>query len=325
MDYADIALEAYHAADSDHNVVSKSLAARTKRPFLAADASVESRTALQHCDKRRHFVRRRRRRSSMLKPSNEELNTNDESSGSVYQPRKSFCERDLFQQPRTPQRKQYLGRLCKQNLRRKGSGYEKSISSSFPALAQLTQPVANRATVFKQQRWKGEIIGEKFVRQERGRPRKQYFIEWKPSWVDSDRLTAPALIEGWEKSKGMGAERGFSLEFYQEDVCLDNSEDLDDAEALGDAEDSDESHRPRPGPVIVDEKGPQWEVSEILHIHRQRGQIKARAAWIGWEADCKWYPLENFRGAPCALLDYYDAHPDAPKPSWIDEIQRSGR
>ena len=61
--------------------------------------------------------------------------------------------------------------------------------------------MTNKVVVFEQQRWKGRIIGEKHIKQGRGRPRKQYFIDWEPSWVDSGRLAAPGLIEEWEGKK----------------------------------------------------------------------------------------------------------------------------
>ena len=63
----------------------------------------------------------------------------------------------------------------------------------------IAPPVTNRTVVFEQQRWKGGITGERHVRQGRGRPRKQYLIEWEPSWVDSARLAAPELIKDWEE------------------------------------------------------------------------------------------------------------------------------
>ena len=35
----------------------------------------------------------------------------------------------------------------------------------------------------------------------RSKPRKQYLIHWKPSWVNSGRLTAPGLMQNWKKER----------------------------------------------------------------------------------------------------------------------------
>ena len=55
--------------------------------------------------------------------------------------------------------------------------------------------------IYEQQSWEGEIIDERDTKQGRGRPRKQYLVRWKPSWVDGGRLTAPGLMQNWRAKK----------------------------------------------------------------------------------------------------------------------------
>ena len=57
------------------------------------------------------------------------------------------------------------------------------------------------AIIYEQQCWEGEIIDERDMKQGRGRPRKQYLVRWKPSWVDGGRLTAPGLVHNWRETK----------------------------------------------------------------------------------------------------------------------------
>ena len=57
------------------------------------------------------------------------------------------------------------------------------------------------AVVYEQQSWEGEIIEERDVKQGRGRPRKEYLVEWKRSWMPTGRLTAPGLVESWKAKK----------------------------------------------------------------------------------------------------------------------------
>ena len=57
------------------------------------------------------------------------------------------------------------------------------------------------AVIYEQQSWKGEIVQERDVKQWRGRPRKQYLIQWEQSWVDGGRLTAPELLQSWREKK----------------------------------------------------------------------------------------------------------------------------
>lgn len=58
-----------------------------------------------------------------------------------------------------------------------------------------------------QQSWEGEIIKERDTKHGRGRPRKQYLVRWKPSWVDGARLTAPELLQNWKEKKASKGKR----------------------------------------------------------------------------------------------------------------------
>ena len=59
------------------------------------------------------------------------------------------------------------------------------------------------AAIYEQQIWEGDIIDERGIKQGRGRgrPRKQYLVQWKSLWVDGGRLTAPGLMESWMEKK----------------------------------------------------------------------------------------------------------------------------
>ena len=60
------------------------------------------------------------------------------------------------------------------------------------------------AVIYEQQSWEGEIIDERNTKQGRGRPRKQYLIRWKSSWVDGGRLFASNLVRNWREKKMPG-------------------------------------------------------------------------------------------------------------------------
>jgi hypothetical protein len=53
------------------------------------------------------------------------------------------------------------------------------------------------AVVYERQRWIGRIIKERGVRQWRGKPRKQYLVQWELSWVDASQLTESQLLANW--------------------------------------------------------------------------------------------------------------------------------
>ena len=50
-------------------------------------------------------------------------------------------------------------------------------------------------------RGQGTIIDEREVRQQCGRPRKQYLVRWQSSWEDKGPLVTPAILRQWEETK----------------------------------------------------------------------------------------------------------------------------
>ena len=69
------------------------------------------------------------------------------------------------------------------------------------------RPRARMAVIYERQSWKEEIIDERDAKQGRGRPRKQYLVRWKQSWVDGARLTAPELLQDWRGKKASSCRR----------------------------------------------------------------------------------------------------------------------
>ena len=55
-------------------------------------------------------------------------------------------------------------------------------------------PVSRTTVIYERQRWEGNTINERNVKQGRGRPWKEYLIQWTSSWVDGGQLTAPGLL-----------------------------------------------------------------------------------------------------------------------------------
>ena len=89
-----------------------------------------------------------------------------------------------------------------------GFGGDTSDDSKMAESRQSGLTHASRmAVIYKQQSWEGEIIDEKDQKQGRGRPRKQYLIRWKPSWVDAGHLTAPGLVGNWREEKASSKRR----------------------------------------------------------------------------------------------------------------------
>ena len=82
-------------------------------------------------------------------------------------------------------------------------GGESKISDVIsPKLRRPNRCSASQTSViYEQQKWDGKIIGEMNVKQRRGRRRKQYLVQWEPSWVDCARLTAPELLQSWKEKK----------------------------------------------------------------------------------------------------------------------------
>jgi len=61
--------------------------------------------------------------------------------------------------------------------------------------------ISRTAIIYEQQRREGKIVDERNAKQECGRPRKEYRVHWKDSWIDGARLTAPGLIQDWRQKK----------------------------------------------------------------------------------------------------------------------------
>ena len=83
------------------------------------------------------------------------------------------------------------------------SAFSQSISSEEGTTEYEKMKVAGElsrmAVIYEQQSWEGEIIDERNTKQGRGRPRKQYLIRWKSSWVDGGRLIASDLVRNWKE------------------------------------------------------------------------------------------------------------------------------
>lgn len=121
------------------------------------------------------------RRFSSPLSSDEETETGDESDFSSYAP--------------TPP-PDLLGRPILSG----GLGGDTSDNRGMEIGVQLKSPqVSPMAVNYEQQGWAGEIVDEKEVKQGHGRPRKQYFVRWEPSWVDGGRLIAPGLVDSWKE------------------------------------------------------------------------------------------------------------------------------
>jgi len=83
-----------------------------------------------------------------------------------------------------------------------------------------------------------------------------------------------------------------------------------------------------PLPIVATEgdDDAEWLVDEILAIRKQNRTLKVQAKWNGYERDETWYPIENFRSSIDLLADFYNSHPEAPKPSWYeDELTNADR
>lgn len=103
----------------------------------------------------------------------------------------------------------YASELCRtSNLRPPSSSSlsigrerEPSADDALEGANRRSKRLSRTAVVYEQQCWEGEIMQERDVRQERGRPRKQYLVRWKDSWVDGARLAAPELLRNWRETK----------------------------------------------------------------------------------------------------------------------------
>jgi len=68
-----------------------------------------------------------------------------------------------------------------------------------------------------------------------------------------------------------------------------------------------------PPPPIQIAEDKKWEVKEILAVKKDRGTLKYRASWVGYNEDPKWYPVLDFKYSPHKLRDFYLAYPNLPR------------
>ncbi len=143
--------------------------------------------SLATAQEKSHWKRRiKRRRFSSPLSSDEETETQDESDISSYAPTKPH-------DASTPRPTSSHLIILK--------GDARDSTMELVGKQSNRRPTSRMAVIYEQQRWEGEIIDERHVKQKRGRPHKQYLIQWKQSWVDGGRLTAPDLLQNW-KEKG---------------------------------------------------------------------------------------------------------------------------
>lgn len=142
-------------------------------------------------------VKRRvkRRRFSLPLSSDEDIETGTEPDISSYAPAKIYCTSNL-QSSSSPLS---VGR---EREPKPDDVLEGAIGKS------KRRPLSRTAVVYKQQFWEGEILQERDVKQERGRPRKQYLARWEQSWVDAASLTAPELLRDWREETQVLNHRG---------------------------------------------------------------------------------------------------------------------
>lgn len=135
--------------------------------------------------------RRKRRRFSLPLSSDDETESDDESVISSYTPSKPYN----VSTPRPT-----LSRLSRSEGDDSNGKVELAGSQSSRC------PIPKTTVIYERQSWAGEIIDEREVKQGRGRPRKQYLIQWERSWVDAGRLAVPGLVHTWkEKEKKASA------------------------------------------------------------------------------------------------------------------------
>ena len=179
-DHIDVEERPHDATEGNGDAAPTVRIAKRKLLPLTTDGSAKRDPVLQdRCKRRRH------RFAAPVRFS--ELDTSDETNGTVHRPCESSRERGPSQQSRTPQRKRRLGNLRGQCLRRETAGCPEHFSGSFPDFSRLAQPVAARVVV-PQQRWQGEVTEERPLRHGRGRPRILCRIDGGPWWVEKAHL-----------------------------------------------------------------------------------------------------------------------------------------
>ena len=73
-------------------------------------------------------------------------------------------------------------------------------SVADPAMTSCDQS-SPMMVVYEQQSWEGMIIDERYMKQKRGRSRKQYLVRWKDSWVDHSRLPVRKALQSWRSGR----------------------------------------------------------------------------------------------------------------------------
>jgi transposase InsO family protein len=58
----------------------------------------------------------------------------------------------------------------------------------------------------------------------------------------------------------------------------------------------------------------EWEVEEIIAVHKDRNTLYYRANWVGHDEDPEWYPAADFKYSPHKLRDFHLEYKDLPGP-----------
>jgi hypothetical protein len=74
-------------------------------------------------------------------------------------------------------------------------------------------------------------------------------------------------------------------------------------------------------PIVVQDEL-EWELEEVLACKLERGKLKYRARWVGWEEDPEWYPASDLKYAPHLLRAFHLRNPSVVGPplrleNWI--------
>jgi hypothetical protein len=81
-----------------------------------------------------------------------------------------------------------------------------------------------------------------------------------------------------------------------------------------------------PPPVQVDGED-EWEVERILAVRLQRGKLRYKVKWVGYDDDPAWYNASNLRNCPIALRDFHNENPEKPGPPanlsyWLESWEK---
>jgi len=79
---------------------------------------------------------------------------------------------------------------------------------------------------------------------------------------------------------------------------------------------------PKTPPLQVND-AEEYEVQEVLAVKIERGKLKYRIHWKGWDVDPEWYPASILSNSPIALRAFHDVNPTKPGPPknlpyWLD-------